>query len=137
MALENVIQQEMVDLKGPFGLALLVTRCVATSGTVTITVPALANTGTGTQPGSKGTQRASAVSAAVFLDHGEVQSEVEGQVSGTSTAPTVTVAAANSNRETTVTIVSGSGTALKRGDTFTLVTLHRQEDLSFTQEKFQ
>lgn len=137
MALENVVQQELVDLKGPFGLALLVTRCVATGVTTTVTVPALANTGTGTQPGSKGTTRTTIVSAAVLLDHGEVQSEVDGQASGTSTAPTVTVAGANSNRETTVTIVSGSGTGLKKGDTFTLVTLHRQEDLSFTQEKFQ
>ncbi len=133
-SITEVVSQQTVDLKGEHGLALLITRCkVAVNATAAvITVPALANTGTGAIPGSKGTTRTTVVSAGVLFDHGEPQGEVEGQVSGTSTAATVTAAANGRDQDVTVTF-----TSISRGDTFTLVTLHRLEDLNFVEEKFQ
>ena len=136
-SITEIVSQQTVDLKGEHGLSLLITRCkVAIDATAAvITVPALANTGTGTVPGSKGTTRTTVVSAGVLFDHGEPQGEVDSQVSGTSTAATVTAAANGDNdRDQDVTVTF---TSISRGDTFTLVTLHRLEDLNFVEAKFQ
>lgn len=135
MANETVVNQEVVEISPR--LSVLVTRVRPVSSSTSVTLPALANTGSGTVPGSKGTNRTTAVSIAALLNHGQPNSEVKNETSGTSTAPTVTVAASSDSRETTVTLTSGGATALAEGDEVVLVSLHRNEDLFVVTEKFQ
>ncbi len=140
MSVNNIVAQQTLELKGQHGLVLLVTRCRVADNqeSVTITIPSPANTGSGTQPGSKGTNRTTAVSVAALLDHRQVESEVELETSGTSTIPTLNLQSnSTNNRDTDVVVTSGSSTALRSGDTFTLVSLHRLEDLNFVDQKFQ
>ncbi len=135
MANETVASQETVEITPQ--LSLLITRVRPIGASTAINLPALANTGSGTVPGSKGTNRTTGVSAAALLDHNQPQSETDGETSGTSTAVTVAVAAADSNRNTTVTLTSGGAVPLAEGDEIVLVTLHRNADLNVVDQKFQ
>lgn len=135
MANETVVSQDYVEISNR--LSVVITRVRPISASTSITLPALANTGSGTSPGSKGTTRTTAVSIAALLDSDQPQSETKNETSGTSTAPTVAVAASSDSRETTVTLTTGGSVALAEGDEVVLVSLHRNEDLNYVDQKFQ
>lgn len=135
MANETVVSQKIVEITPR--LSTLITRVRPIGASTVVQLPALANTGSGTIPGAKGTNRTTAVSIAVLVDHDQPQSEVKNETSGTSTTPTLAVTGLNSNRDTQVTITTGGATALATGDEVVLVSLHRNEDLAVVDQKFQ